>query len=166
MKRAAAALAGAALAVVAAAVATIAIGMRFVPDDPAVWHVDPATAARTGKPNDFLVAPAGATAAKPDRIAVTHLIPPRDLMFLFDSIAMNAARTHRIAGSVEGLWATYVQRSAFFGFPDYISVKAVPVPGGSALIVWSRARFGHGDFGVNRARVEDWLARIGGPSPG
>jgi len=51
-------------------------------------------------------------------------------------------------------------------FPDYISVKAVAVPGGSALVVWSRARFGYGDFGVNRSRIEDWLDRIGEAGPG
>ena len=162
MKRGLAALGGVALA----GVVVVAVAMRSVGDDPAVWHVDPATAARTGKPNDFLVAPEGMTAARPDRIARTHSIPARELMFLLESVARNAPRTRLIARSADGLWATYVQRSPVLGFPDYISVKAVAVPGGSALVVWSRARFGYGDFGVNRSRIEDWLDRIGEAGPG
>ncbi len=144
-------------------VAALAVGvfMRIVADDPAVWHVDPATAQRTGYPNDYLVAPQGATAAAPDRLAQVHTLSPRDLLQRFDAVAENAPRTRRIAGSPEEGLVTYVQRSRVFGFPDYISVRAVEVPGGAALIVWSRARFGFGDFGVNRARVEDWLRQIG-----
>ena len=80
----------------------------------------------------------------------------------FDTVASGAPRTERLAGSPEEGWITYVQRSRIFGFPDFVSVRAVGVPGGSALIVWSRSRFGYGDFGVNRARVESWLAGLGG----
>jgi uncharacterized protein (DUF1499 family) len=151
------------LAVVAALggiLVLIAIGMRLVPDDPADWHVDPLLAARTGKPNDYLVAPAGLSAAEPDRISDTWPIPPAEPMARVDAIALAEPRTARIAGRPGELWATYVQRSRLFGFPDYVSVRAVEVPGGSALAVWSRARFGHGDMGVNRARVERWLAAL------
>ncbi len=55
---------------------------------------------------------------------------------------------------------TYVQRSRVFGFPDYLTVKAVVMDGGAGLIIWSRARYGRSDFGVNRARVEAWLAAL------
>jgi Protein of unknown function (DUF1499) len=140
----------------------LAASMRWVSDDPAVWHVDPAAAQRTGAPNDYLVAPEGATDAPPDRIAEPHPLAPRALLQAFDRVATGAPRTERIAGSPEEGWVTYVQRSRVFGFPDYVSVRAVEMPGASALVVWSRSRFGHGDFGVNQARVEDWLARLDG----
>ena len=158
MKRWAPALLGALLA----GAVVLAFIMRQVSGDPALWHLDPAAAERTGAPNDYLVAPEGATVAAPDRFAEVHPVPPRELMQRFDSVATNAPRTERLAGSVDEAWITYVQRSRVFGFPDYVSVKAVEVPGGSALIVWSRARFGYGDFGVNRARVERWVAELGG----
>lgn len=153
---------------IAAALAVVlvglSIGIRAVGHDPATWHVDPATAERTGAPNDYLVAPAGTTAAPPDRTADTLAANPRALLFLFDAIASNAPQTEVVAGSLDDLHITYVQRSLVFGFPDYISVRAVPVDGGSALIVWSRSRFGHSDMGVNRDRVERWLAQMGGPT--
>ena len=148
------------VAALLAAAVVLAVAMRWVSDDPAIWHVDPAIAERTGAPNDYLVAPEGATAAAPDRIAEVHAVPPRELLLAFDAVAMAAPRTERIAGSGEE-WITYVQRSRIFGFPDYVSAKAVELPGGSSLVVWSRSRFGHGDLGVNQARVEDWLARVG-----
>jgi uncharacterized protein (DUF1499 family) len=150
------------LGVLLVAAIVLALTMRWVSDDPAVWHVDPAVAARTGAPNDYLVAPQGATAARPDRAAEVYPITPGELLQRLDAIATGAPRTGRVAGSPEEGWITYVQRSRVFGFPDYISVRAVEVPGGSALIVWSRARFGYGDLGVNRARVEAWLARLDG----
>lgn len=144
------------------ATAGVAIGLRMLAHDAAAWHVDPATAERPGRDNDFLIAPEGTTAAPPDVIAQTRPVSPRDLLFQFDAIARNATRTQVVGGSVEDGWITYVQRSALFGFPDYVSVRAVPVGEEAGLIIWSRSRFGYSDMGVNRARVEDWLSRMGG----
>ncbi len=64
----------------------------------------------------------------------------------------------------DSLMITYVQRSRVFGFPDCLTVKAVAIEStgeaGAGLIIWSRARYGRSDFGVNRARVEAWLAAL------
>jgi uncharacterized protein (DUF1499 family) len=154
--------AGAFLGISLAGAIAVAIIMRLVPDDPADWHIDPATAERADAPNDYLVAPEGATAARPDRTAEVHALPPGELLRRFDAVATGAPRTERIAGTPDEGWITYVQRSRVFGFPDYVSVRALDVPGGSALVVWSRSRFGYGDFGVNKDRVEGWLAALDG----
>ncbi len=148
--------------VVTAVVVTVAgaIFFRMADDDPALWHVDPATIERTGKPNDYLVAPEGATKAAPDRIAKMRAAEPRDLLFQFDAVARPSGATI-IAGSVDEGWVTYVQRTMILGFPDYISVKAIPVEGGSALIIWSRSRYGTSDFGVNKKRIDGWLTQMG-----
>jgi hypothetical protein len=79
----------------------------------------------------------------------------------FDVIARAQPRTRVVAGDVDGLMITYVQRSRFIGFPDYLTVKAVATEGGAGLIIYSRARYGRSDFGVNRARVEAWMAALG-----
>ena len=128
--------------------------------DPARWHVDPATARPGATLNQYLAAPRGTTAATAD--AETRLYPesPRALLARFDAIARAQPRTRVVAGDPDSLMITYVQRSRVFGFPDYLTVKAVAVEGGAGLIVWSRARYGRGDFGVNRARVEAWLALL------
>ncbi|MGB0506090.1 MAG: DUF1499 domain-containing protein [Pikeienuella sp.] len=36
----------------------------------------------------------------------------------------------------------------------------MPADGGSQLIIYARARYGRKDFGVNRARVLNWLKRL------
>mgnify|MGYP001793304247 CR=1 FL=1 len=154
MKRVAIWLLGlAALTAVAAAVY-----FRVVPDDPGVWHVDPEIAERTGRANDYVVAPDTLTTIASNRASPIFEVPPRELMFLFDSIAMGSAK--RIAGSVDDMHVTYVQRSLVLGYPDYISAKSVEVKGGSALIIYSRSRFGYSDMGVNQARIDRWLAQI------
>ena len=139
----------------------VATVMRMIGHDPAEWHVDPATIERPGTPNDFLVAPEGATQARPDRIATMRNAAPDDLLFQFDAIARPAG-AKPIAGSVKAGWITYVDRTLIMGYPDYITVKAITAGDGSALIIWSRSRFGQSDWGVNKERIEDWLAKMGG----
>ena len=133
--------------------------------DPARWHVDPATARPGGNPpgtnqNEFFAAPRGATAAP--AAAETRLYPesPRALLARFDAIARAQTRTRVVAGDLDSLMITYMQRSRVFGFPDYLTVKAVVMDGGAGLMIFSRARYGRSDFGVNRARVEAWLAAL------
>ncbi|MEM7060762.1 MAG: DUF1499 domain-containing protein [Pseudomonadota bacterium] len=141
-----------------------AVGMRNTTDDAAKWHVDPAIAERTGRPNDYLVAPAGAAASTPDREPSVHLLPPEELLFLFDAVARPSRNVDVIAGGVKDRHITYVQRTTVLGFPDYISVKAIEVDGGSALIIWSRSRYGYSDLGVNKKRIDAWLAQIDKPN--
>ncbi|HET6519471.1 MAG TPA: DUF1499 domain-containing protein [Geminicoccaceae bacterium] len=55
----------------------------------------------------------------------------------------------------------YVARSRVLRLPDVVTVQLVPLaPDRSSLAVYSRARYGAFDFGVNRRRVEAWLARL------
>ncbi|MGB3553350.1 MAG: DUF1499 domain-containing protein [Jannaschia sp.] len=130
---------------------------RTVPMDADDWHADPMAGARTGKPNDFLIGPGG------DRGAIVTEEAPADLAARIDRLALSEAGTERLAGSPEDGWTTYVQRSKVMGFPDAISVRVAPEGNGSTLAIWSRSRFGHSDMGVNRARVERWLAALGLP---
>lgn len=134
--------------------------VRLAPDDPALWHVDPLSGASTGRPNEARVTPPGGQGG--DIVSPVFALAPEELMRRFDSAAMSDARVVRLAGGPEALFATYVQRSAVMGWPDYVSARAVEVEGGSALAIWSRSRYGYGDMGVNRARVERWLAAAGG----
>jgi uncharacterized protein (DUF1499 family) len=133
--------------------------------DPARWHVDPATVRLSGKPNEYLAAPRGTTAAPADIETPLYSESPRDLLVRFDAIARAQPRTRVVAGDPDSLMITYVQRSRVFGFPDYLTVRAVAVEANTGeanagLIIWSRARYGRGDFGVNRVRVEAWLALL------
>lgn len=83
---------------------------------------------------------------------------PEAALAAVDAVAMSTPRTTRLAGSVEEGMITYVTRSRLMGFPDLTSVS---IGDGGTLVLDARARFGESDLGVNRARVEMWLAEAG-----
>jgi uncharacterized protein (DUF1499 family) len=147
-----------------AAVAVAAVMIRAAPDETGRWHVDPLSAERTGKPNDYLVLPEGMN-GDADATMPLGPVPALALMERFEAVALSSPRVTRIAGGPQLLFATYVQRSAIFGFPDYISVRAVQAEDGAALAIWSRSRYGHSDLGVNRRRIEGWLEALGAAEP-
>lgn len=154
-------LLGVAAVLLAAAGAAGWVWIRTAPDDPARWHVDPLTVQRPETPNSHLLAPAGAARARTDGEAPVWDATPERLMRAFDAMALSQPRTSRLAGDPSGTGpVTYVQRSAFWGFPDYISVRALPAEGGATLATHSRSRYGHSDLGVNEARVSAWLDAI------
>ncbi|MGF1446082.1 MAG: DUF1499 domain-containing protein [Pikeienuella sp.] len=132
----------------------------MVGHDPVRWHIDPLTAARTGKPNDYLVAPKGMAAARLDRVTASVAGTPEALAGRLHEAALAEPRVEVVAGGPATGFTTYVQRSAIFGFPDYVSVRAITVTDGAALAIWSRSRFGYSDLGVNKARVERWLSAV------
>lgn len=135
---------------VAAAGAAGAGWVRLAPTEAADWHVDPATG-RTGA-GRHLAAEGG------DRPPLRLDAPPEAVLAALDRIASETPRTRRIAGE-DGL-VTYETRSRGFGFPDYTSVRVAPDGAGSVITAYARLRYGSDDMGVNRARLEDWLARI------
>jgi uncharacterized protein (DUF1499 family) len=135
-------------------------------DDPARWHLDPAAIALRGTPNDYLAAVPGTTAATPHLRLTIHPLTPQELLACVDRIARSKPRVAVVAGNLDELMITYMQRSKIVGFPDYITVRAVPrdtgLPeGAAALIVYSRSRYGHGDLGVNAQRIEGWMKEAG-----
>lgn len=133
----------------------VVVGMvwfRVAPSPADDWHVDPIAAPDPGKGN--------ARVSPPDAPVFDET--PASLMSRIDEIAMNEPRTSRLAGSVEEGRVTYIQRSRLWGFPDYVTVETMPAEGGGAtLAIFSRQRFGSDDLGVNRARVDRWLATLG-----
>ncbi|MEM1363767.1 MAG: DUF1499 domain-containing protein [Pseudomonadota bacterium] len=130
--------------------AAFAAYVRLAPSDPATWQVDPITVVPPTSPNYALVRPGEGDdpvfAATPDA-----------LLSALNQIALAAPRVTPLAGSVDSGEITFVARSALWGFPDYISVKAVPAGDGAQLAIFSRSRFGHSDMGVNAARITSWM---------
>lgn len=129
--------------------------VRLAPMRAADWHVDPVLTERSGRPNDYRVGPGG------DRTAAVARSTPEAALTRLDAVAMAEPRVERLAGSVAEGRITYVQRSAVMGFPDAITVEAVPDGEDARLHVWSRSRYGMSDLGVNAARVARWLDALG-----
>lgn len=136
--------------------------IRLAPDDPAHWN----TAIGAQQPG------IGWTVAAPDTNFVTAgdgdahglrfdtKVEPRVLLARLDAIALATPRTRRLAGSaVEGR-ITWVTRTFFFGYPDYTTAEALGAGPATRLDLYARLRYGRRDFGVNEARLRDWLALL------
>ncbi|MEO8558527.1 MAG: DUF1499 domain-containing protein [Rhodospirillales bacterium] len=116
-------------------------------------------------PNQYLVAPPGITADPPHRPAPVFDMPVEKLAAQFRAYALNQPRVTLIGVSIDGRDLELVQRSKVFRFPDRISVRFLPLAlNKSTVIVYSRAKYGYRDFGVNRMRIDAWLAALGAPT--
>ena len=121
-------------------VASFALWVRLAPSDPERWHVP-----LTFDGNRDL-----------EGGAMRILRGQADRLADLDAIARATERTEVLAGTVEEGRITYVTRSQLWGFPDYTTVDA----GGGDLRLFARLRFGKGDMGVNKARLERWIAAL------
>ncbi|WP_209596613.1 DUF1499 domain-containing protein [Ruegeria sp. HKCCSP351] len=114
--------------------------VRLAPSDPARWHVALVSTESQNLPGGVL------------RVVETG---PDGLQRL-DEIAQTTPGTKVLAGSVSEGMITYITRTKWIGFPDYTTAQQ----DGDTLRIHGRLRFGRKDFGVNRARVDGWLAQF------
>lgn len=124
--------------------------------------MDFSTLALTWRPNQHLVLPGGFQArAKAHAASPAFAHSPDQVLEALKRIALAEPRTALLSEDKAGRQLAFVQKSKTFRFPDFITIEAVPITGGkTALAIYSRAKFGIRDFGVNRARVERWLAAL------
>ncbi len=116
---------------------------------------------RTGRPNDALAAPEGFTAAHADVVSPTYSVSAEALFEAAREVLAAEPRTRILAVFRDERQIALEQRSSLFGFRDSIWVQAVERKDGSSLLIYSRSNVGYWDLGVNRNRVETWLAAIG-----
>ena len=133
------------------AIAAIMVWVRAAPSGEE-WHVDPEKEGRTGD-GRWLVADGG------DAPAILLDAEPSEVLDTLARIASDDG-AQPLVWRPEAGRATWIHRSAIWGFPDYISVKAVREAGRTRLSAYSRLRFGRKDMGVNRARLERWLTKL------
>ena len=138
--------------------------------------MDVAHIERPSSPNTALAAPQGFTpppgpagSTPPvDIITPPYQVPADRLFLLVQQVAGSQPRTYQAALYPAELQAHYVARSTAFNFPDLIMAQVrQDGPDKSDLILYSRSVYGESDFGVNRKRVETWLAALRAklPSP-
>lgn len=148
-------------AVAAAVFAGSMVYVRSLSHDVAQWHVDPLTAPDPSTPNWHRVTPDGSDPAP------VFDVDQATLSAAFDRVVAAQPRVELLADDrANGGSVTWVQRSALFGFPDYISVSFIPAGADqSTIAIFSRARLGQSDLGVNKKRVEAWLDRVASQLP-
>lgn len=144
--------------VVLGLVALAAVALRLVPMPPERWHVEPSEIEnRPPAPNNILMVGQNALRAEWDLAETATRL---------DEVARGSG-ARRIAGDLAQGHATYVARTPLMGFPDAISIRLLPSarprPDGSpatTVEVFSRARFGYSDLGVNQSRFFAWLDAV------
>ena len=118
---------------------------------------------RRRTPNDSLVCPpAFCPNAAADEESKTYPMTPADLLTRLKAIAL--AEQNVTEQSCEpncDRTARFIQYSRGLRFPDTIDVEVIPAGAGSTLALYSRSLVGRKDFGVNRARLRRWLAKLG-----
>ncbi|WP_119301068.1 DUF1499 domain-containing protein [Dongia deserti] len=134
---------------------TIIFGIKDVP------VIDFATLERRAAPNQFLLCPTSLCSTRTDGAAPVFNVTVPKLQAEWDAMIAEQPRVQVLRRDLTNMQIDYVQRSRFLRFPDLITVRFLPVDDThSTLAIYSRSLYGKGDFGVNRARVEEWLARL------
>lgn len=153
--------------VIAVAVALMFVGreqsleMVFGPIDQSA--VDFATIDTTGRENTYLVCPPDLCGQDPDRPSPVFAFPATDLRNIWFSMIGAEPRTDWVASDEEIQQYDFVQRTRLMRFPDTITVRFLALDEGrSTLAIYSRSHYGRKDFGVNRERIDGWLAALTG----
>lgn len=121
--------------------------------------VDFATLSPPETHNRYLVCPK-ALCAKADAEAPVFALPAEALRDALRA-ALSAEADLSAPIPESALSERYVQRTPIMRFPDTIAVRYIPLTdGASTLALYSRSLLGNDDRGVNRERVERWLARL------
>jgi len=111
--------------------------------------------------NDALACPRRLCEAKSDLETPLFAVDADGLRAAMAKVIASEPRITVVHIDDEAMTDRYVQRSAVFGFPDTIVVRYLDQPGAtSTMAIYSRSQLGLGDMGVNRARIERWLAEL------
>lgn len=127
--------------------------VRFAKPNVSNWHIDPELVSQNDLRNSFL------NNSKSSNFFY-YSIPVKELYIKLHKI-FEADKCQRVSGDINEGLITFVCRSKFFGFPDYVSISfREHKKGMSSLSVYSRSRFGLYDFGKNKKRVTKWLKQL------
>jgi uncharacterized protein (DUF1499 family) len=113
--------------------------------------------------SDALVCPERACQkAQPDIVAPIFPVMASELRRKIALVALSEPRTEELSCGADCATAgRFVQYSALFQFPDTVDVKVFDAGASSSTIaIYSRSVLAGADQGVNRARVERWLAAL------
>ncbi|MDE2581773.1 MAG: DUF1499 domain-containing protein [Rhodospirillales bacterium] len=127
---------------------------------PAPRPMDMAHIVRPASPNTALAAPADFD-PRPDLVTPTYPVPAGTLFVELQRVAAGQRRVFLAAAYPDRLQLHWVARSAVWNFPDLVTGQVLADgPAAARLILYSRSVYGYGDFGVNRRRLDAWLAAL------
>jgi uncharacterized protein (DUF1499 family) len=147
--------------------AALGLGLRVFMDRDAENRLRPGEAAALAEltgmlpANGFLACPAGHCAIAEAATSPEFAVGADRLAEHWAHLIASEPRIAAIFADPQERRFVLVQHSAALRFPDVITVEFVALGADrSSLAVYSRARYGRYDFGVNRRRVLAWLHRL------
>jgi uncharacterized protein (DUF1499 family) len=115
---------------------------------------------RPASPNTALAGPAG-FAPPPDVVTPIYQMPAARLYEAVRAVAAAQPRTFLAADYAAERQTDWVVRSAVFNFPDLVTAQIADAgPDTSTVVLYSRSVYGRSDLGVNRQRLNTWLAAL------
>ncbi len=114
----------------------------------------------TSKPNQYLVCPPDLCAeAKAHQESPQFDCTTDDLRAAFETVVLGLEAVTKMAESEDTL--DVVARTPFVRWPDWVTVRFIPLgENRSTLAIYSRSVYGRSDFGANKKRITNWLARL------
>ena len=123
--------------------------------------VDFTASRRSPTGNDALFCPARVCgAAAVDGVAPVFAVPAARLREAVRQIEAGDVDVSLLALDDAKMQDRYLARTALMRFPDTINVRFIDLGERSTLALHSRSQLGSKDFGVNRARMEDWVRQL------
>jgi uncharacterized protein (DUF1499 family) len=84
----------------------------------------------------------------------------------WEAMLQGEPRVKELQRNADATQIDYVQRSAFWRFPDIITIRFIPIGEKKTTIaIYSRSVYGQGDFGVNKERIRAWVAKLNSMLP-
>lgn len=129
---------------------------------PDLGAVDFAAITRSPSGNDALICPPGLCGAvRTDGVSPVFIAPVARLRDAVRVIEVNDPDVFALARDEAKVQDRYLARTRLMRFPDTVSVRFIDLGGGrSTLALYSRSQIGRSDFGVNKARLEEWIGLL------
>ena len=124
--------------------------IRFAPHDSDRWHIDPADASE----------PSGNGYRIIGDIAPRFQGDLETVLGTLSDIALAEPRVRLLEGGADEGLVTFVARTKWVGFPDYVTFKAVQENDKTKIAAVSRAKYPGSDWGTNRERLDRWFAEL------
>ncbi len=129
---------------------------------PDLGPVDFSAVRRSPTGNDALICPPDVCGtAAVDATSPVFLVPAGRLRDAVRIIEVNDPDVDLLARDEAKMQDRYLVRTRMMRFPDTVSVRFIELDANrSTLALYSRSQLGARDFGVNRARLEQWLTQL------
>lgn len=113
-------------------------------------------------PNFYLLCPPHYCSAPASQPSPLYSVSVEKLEKSWMTMVAKQPRTRLLYANPAEHEYEYQQRSLVFRFPDIIQVKFMALTDHtSTLVIYSHAKYGYYDFGVNKKRALGWLGAMG-----